>query len=66
MRTVIISARYCDEPALGNFLIDTFGYGKAGVKYTRGKYQCFLPRFLRPDELERLTKTIQLEHYREI
>ncbi|KAF2177161.1 hypothetical protein K469DRAFT_720968 [Zopfia rhizophila CBS 207.26] len=66
MRTVIISARYVEQYKLENFLVETFGFGKVGVRLTRGKYQCTVPRLLRPEEIERLKEQVTVEHYQEI
>ena len=65
-KTVIIQARYLDEFPLIKFLVGLFGRGQIGVEWTRGYYQCTLPRGLKPSELEALSRKVAYEHYREI
>ncbi|KAF2477887.1 uncharacterized protein BDR25DRAFT_299645 [Lindgomyces ingoldianus] len=66
MKTIIIHARYTDQYALENFLIQKFGYEKVSIRWTRGKYQCEIPKLLKLDELEELKQSVAVEHYQEI
>ncbi|KAH6987184.1 hypothetical protein EDB80DRAFT_881618 [Ilyonectria destructans] len=64
-KIVIIQARYIDQTALEDFLTSVFGFGGARVTWTRGVYQCTLPRGLKKDEVELLKDRVQMEHYEE-
>ncbi|KAL8381815.1 hypothetical protein RB595_005871 [Gaeumannomyces hyphopodioides] len=64
-RTVLIHARYIDEFALMSFLVRLFGANECEVEWTRGYYQCTLPRGLKPRELEALRRKVDYERYEE-
>ncbi|KAL8408625.1 hypothetical protein RB594_007173 [Gaeumannomyces avenae] len=63
-KTAIIQARYMDQMELELFLLGLFGPGKCDVTWTRGFYQCVLPRGLKRPELERLAAKIGMERYK--
>ncbi|KAH6625484.1 hypothetical protein C7974DRAFT_396160 [Boeremia exigua] len=65
MKVAIVSARYMAQPALEAFLCDVFGYGQVQVKWTRGRFQCTLPRALSTDELELMKDRVEFAHYAE-
>ncbi|KAF2134964.1 hypothetical protein P153DRAFT_362673 [Dothidotthia symphoricarpi CBS 119687] len=65
MKVAMISARYMEQHAVEDFLGQVFGYGKAQVTWTRGRFQCLLPRALTKDELESMKAAVDFAHYAE-
>lgn len=64
MKTVLFKARYMDQSALEAFLEVIFS-GRAEVIWTRGVFQCRVPRGLKQNELDALSQAIELERYSE-
>ncbi|KAH7345789.1 hypothetical protein BKA66DRAFT_478783 [Pyrenochaeta sp. MPI-SDFR-AT-0127] len=65
MKIAIVSARYIEQHALEAFFGQVFGYGKARVTWTRGRFQCTLPRALTPEEMESMKASVDFAHYKE-
>ncbi|EHA54238.1 hypothetical protein MCOR27_011590 [Pyricularia oryzae] len=65
MVVVLIQARYLDEQPLTNFLTAVFETQYTMI-YTRGFFQCVLPRSLNKRERRILRETVQFEGYQEL
>ncbi|KAH3919718.1 hypothetical protein HBH56_017890 [Parastagonospora nodorum] len=63
MQVVIVSARYTEQNALEAFFGQVFGYGQARVTWTRGRFQCTLPRALTPTEVTSMKASVEETHY---
>ncbi|KAF8862499.1 hypothetical protein BDZ45DRAFT_739143 [Acephala macrosclerotiorum] len=61
--TVVVRATYTEERALETFFVQLFGWGKSTILWKRGRFQCTIPRPLRPDEVIQLKEAAQVEHY---
>jgi hypothetical protein len=65
MKTVLIKARYVDQFDLEAILGHIFR-GHAQVMWSRGYFECVVPRGLKQYELDAIGQTIELQHYSEL
>ncbi|KAF2030940.1 hypothetical protein EK21DRAFT_111393 [Setomelanomma holmii] len=65
MKIAIVSARYMEQNAIEAFFGQIFGFGQARVMWTRGKFQCMLPRALTPTEMDSMRASVEFTHYNE-
>ncbi|KAF2440122.1 hypothetical protein P171DRAFT_489898 [Karstenula rhodostoma CBS 690.94] len=63
MKIAVIKARYDVQPQVEAYLASVFGRGNAIVKYTRGHFQCTLPRGLYQAEIDSMRETVEFSHY---
>ncbi|TVY44093.1 hypothetical protein LOCC1_G006749 [Lachnellula occidentalis] len=63
--TVIVKAANTEERALEIFFSSIFGSWNFTilVRWISDRFQCTIPRPLRPDEITRLGEAAQVEHY---
>ncbi|KAF7535421.1 hypothetical protein G7054_g5369 [Neopestalotiopsis clavispora] len=53
MAVLYVRATYADEENLKDFLKSVFGWGKTGIEWTRGRWECTIPRALKPVDMSR-------------
>ncbi|KAH7081174.1 hypothetical protein BKA63DRAFT_503303 [Paraphoma chrysanthemicola] len=65
MKIAIVSARYMEQNAIESFFAEVFGFGQTRVTWTRGKFQCTIPRALTSAEMESMKSSVDFTHYNE-
>lgn len=65
MAVLYVRATYAEEENLKSFFKSMFGWGETGVEWTRGRWECTIPRALKPDEITQLKRAASFEHYQQ-
>ncbi|KXJ88266.1 hypothetical protein Micbo1qcDRAFT_166923 [Microdochium bolleyi] len=63
MEIMFLRATYMDEYLISAFLTNLFGRGQCGLEWTRGRWQCIMPRQITTAEKAQLDAAINAAHY---
>ncbi|KAI0182697.1 hypothetical protein EV127DRAFT_448985 [Xylaria flabelliformis] len=65
MAVLYVRATYAEEDNLKRFLLGLFGWGNYEIEWTRGRWQCTVPRSLNSHELTQMKAAASFEHYQQ-